>query len=241
MSAVSGLCAKADSGPRNVCATKTASTAVGTFAYRIVVQRGSASCAAASRILGGIIDSTLQSGTVRQGWRCVVAQGRTDWAVECSRNRSLIRAYGPDYSGTPQYPQNSLWATAAAKVSMHALAPDSLLGLVVGNVQVETPCKKDQQWLTASYYSYSGESLTIYEGQPQLCGNLGDPPLLAVWHIKGATATLFENCAPIGCARQTGDYALAWSQDGTTILVMASRFGQHDLLAIARSFAIVRG
>jgi hypothetical protein len=61
----------------------------------------------------------------------------------------------------------------------------------------------------------------------------------SVWRIHGQPAQLLEFCAPAGCARLSGDYALAWRERGLGINLITHRLSEHQLLDIARSMTVV--
>ena len=72
-----------------------------------------------------------------------------------------------------------------------------------------------------------------------MCANLGVAPRLAVWRIHGSSASLIEFCAPTGCARLWGDYALDWRERGIQITLQTHGLSQRQLLTIARSMTVV--
>ena len=53
-------------------------------------------------------------------------------------------------------------------------------------------------------------------------------------------ASLIEFCAPTGCARLWGDYALDWRERGIQITLLTHGLSQRQLLTIARSMTVVR-
>ena len=134
-------------------------------------------------------------------------------------------------------PEQNQWVIAQARLRIGLLAPTSTAALALGHVELR-PCGP-RRWLVADYRSPAGATLTIGEGRPQVCANLGVAPTLAVWHIHGQPARLLEFCAPAGCARTSGDYALAWRERGVGINLITHGLSQHDLLAIAQSMAVV--
>ncbi len=145
-----------------------------------------------------------------------------------------MRAYGPVREQNP-------WVTAAVRLTMRVLAPTSTLGLVLRDVRPRLHCDLTiKESLTADYARADGATLTIAEGKPYACGNLGNPPVLAVWRIHGHPASLTELCAPTGCARLWGEYALDWNERGDEIVLMTHGLRQRELLAIARSMTGVR-
>ncbi len=225
-------------GHEHACGVISVSASYGTFAYSVRVESGTTSCAVARSILA----QAASIGDLRhrfRNWQCTAGQGSEAWGLSCRGKGSLIRAYGPDLTG-PRTEYTDLWAPVAGQLEMPVLAPADAAGLLLSDVTPGVSCGKGQQWLTGTYTGFDGAELTIIEGKPYSCGNLGEPVVLAVWHIHGQPATLTEYCAPAGCARLTGDYALQWQEYGVSLLLTTHGFGQHELLAVARSMALVQ-
>ena len=59
------------------------------------------------------------------------------------------------------------------------------------------------------------------------------------WRIHGRSASLTEFCAPTGCARLWGDYALDWHERGVRVVLMTHGLAERELRAIARSMSVV--
>ena len=170
------------------------------------------------------------------GWQCQVGEDRGSWAISCTGRGSVIRAYGPiAHTGT--------WAQAAAQARIRVEIPRTTLGLSLTNAVGAKRCggSEGPSWVYATYGRADGASLTVAEGRPYTCGQLGGPTLVAVWNIRGHAAGLSEYCGPTGCARISGQWALDWVEQGIEITLITGRLSQHELLAIAQSLSSLPG
>lgn len=198
------------------------------YSYTVQVEQGTVACEEATRLMYRIDEGPPYSPP---GWHCSVGQDRRSWAISCTGHGSLVRAYGPT-------PRRSTWAQAAAQVTMHVEVPQETLGLSPTDVTGGKRCGgrgAGPDWVNATYSRPDGARLTIAEGHPYTCGQLGVPAVVAVWNIHGHAAQLSEYCGPTGCARMSGEWALLWSEHGIQITLLTDGLSQHELLAIARS------
>lgn len=200
----------------------------GTFTYAVRVEAGSVSCAVARAV---VRDATYwpPEEDATAGWRCSVGQDPASWAISCTRGAAVIWAYGPIRERNP-------WVIAQSQVR-GLLAPTSTPRFVLRSFRLR-PCDASPQ-VVAKYARTDGATLTISEGKPYVCGDMGEAPRLATWRIHGQPATLRELCHPSGCARLWGDYALDWHEKGVEIRLFTHGLRQTELLAIARSMATV--
>ena len=170
-------------------------------------------------------------------WACRVGTGSEPWAVSCTRAGNLIRAYGPTLvHAAPAPAAPDPWESEAQKLGRFLYEPSFSAGLKPTSIELFPPCN-GIEFAIAAYYGTAagGATLTVNEGKPGTCGQLGEPPRLATWWIDGHPATLSEFCALAGCARSSGEYALDWRMQGREITLMTHHFGQRALLAVARS------
>ena len=170
-------------------------------------------------------------GEAAHGWSCVVGQSRASWALSCGRGHRLVRGYGPRREHDP-------FVIAEARLRIGALAPSAPQGLTARRWRGRR-CAPRTKEVEVDYARPDGATLTVVEGRPYGCGNLGVSPRLAVWRVHGATARLVEFCAPTGCARLAGDYALQWRERGLEITLVTHGLEQRELLAFARSMSPV--
>jgi hypothetical protein len=208
------------------CMPVSVATTLGTFTYRTRVEAGSVGCGLARSVLRDAADwppGTDSAAASR--WRCTVGQQADRWAISCARSVAIVRAYGPLRERNP-------WVIAAARLRIGVMAPISTPGLVLRHLRLR-PCG-GRKWLVADYSRSDGATLTIAEGRPHTCANLGVSPQLAVWRIHGRRASLLEFCAPAGCARFSGDYALDWRERGIEITLLTHGLRQAELFAVAR-------
>jgi hypothetical protein len=205
--------------------------ASGTYEYLVRIEEGTVTCTHARAVL------VVAAGWPGPpGWSCRVGTGGEPWAISCTRSGALIRAYGPRLvraAATPAAPNP--WEAEAEKLSSFLYEPSFSAGLRLTGIELLPSCAGVKFTIAAYYGTTGGATLTIAEGAPQTCGQLGDPPRLATWWIHGHPASLSEFCAPTGCARTSGDYALDWRTQGREITLMTHNVGQHALLAVARS------
>lgn len=202
----------------------------GTFTYTVRVEAGSVSCTVARAV---VRDATgwPPEQDAEAGWDCAVGRDPSSWAISCTRGAAVVRAYGPVRERNP-------WVIAQARERLGLLAPTSTPGFVLGSLQLRR-CDARAMMAIAKYARADGATVTIYEGRPYVCGDLGLVPRLATWWIHGQPATLRELCDPSGCARLWGDYALDWHEHGLGIDLFTHGLRQHELLAIARSMETV--
>jgi hypothetical protein len=203
-----------------------------TFTYSVRVEAGHVPCGLARAALRDAADwpPDDDAGGAAFGWRCKVGEDPSSWALSCARGAAIVRGYGPVRERRP-------WVIAQVRLRIGVLAPSASAGLTLGHIELR-PCGK-RRWLVAHYRSAAGATLTIGEGRPNVCANLGVAPTLSAWRIHGQPARLLEFCAPAGCARATGEYALAWRERGLGINLLTHRLTEHELLAIARSMTVV--
>jgi hypothetical protein len=199
------------------------------YTYTVEVAQGTATCAEARTLMYRVEEGPPHAPT---GWRCEVGQDRRSWAFSCTGHGSVVRAYGPT-------PHTGTWAQAAALLTLRLEVPKTTLGLELANVIAGKRCGNlpGRDWVSATYTRSDGAKLTVAEGRPYTCGQLGEDPIVAVWNVHGHAARLSEYCGPTGCARINGQWALLWSEHGIMITLTTDRLSQHELLAIARSFA----
>lgn len=224
-------------GASHVCASVSATTTEGTYSYDVRVERGTASCAVARRIVIEAIDAP-PANTV---WRCAIGSPGDAWALSCTKGASLVRAFGPTLTRVAVAlvpPAYDPWEREAEILGAFLYKPSFTAGLSL-TLMTENGCRGSQFSVVADYGAGSSRALGVAESKPHACGNLGIPPRLAIWKIHGQPATLAEDCGPIGCSRLTGDYSLIWREDGREITLFTRNFGQHDLLAVARGFTRV--
>lgn len=216
-----------------VCAPVSTTTTEGRYSYEVRVDRGTVSCAVARRIIKAAND-VFPPG---RGWLCAIGSPGDAWALSCTEGPNVIRALGPTLIraiALPQYAYDP-WQHEAETLGAFLYKPSFTAGLPL-TLMTEDGCRGSQFSLIADYGAGSGRTLSVAEGKPHACGNLGIPARLATWWIHGQPATLAEDCGPIGCSRLTGEYSLIWREGGREITLFTHDFGQHDLLAVARSF-----
>jgi hypothetical protein len=207
----------------------------GTYAYVVRIEAGAVTCGRARAVL-----EAAASWPAPPAWACRIGTGREPWGISCTRAGNLVRAYGPTIvHATPTTAAQDPWKVEAQKLGRFLYEPSFTAGLRLNGIELQPPCGGIKFTIVASYGTPPGATLTIAEGEPGTCGQLGGPPHLATWWIHGHRASLTEFCAPTGCARVSGDYALDWREHGREITLMTHNFGQHDLLAVARSVARV--
>jgi hypothetical protein len=206
---------------------------MGTFTYTVRVEAGSVGCGLARAVVRDAADwpPDADEESVAARWHCSVGQGPSSWAISCARGGAIVRAYGPVRERNP-------WVIAQVRLRIGLMAPTHSVGLALRSIRLR-PCGGLRKWLTAEYRRADGATLTIAEGRPHTCANLGVSPQLAVWRIHGSPAHLAEFCAPTGCARLTGEYALDWREGGIEFTLLTHRLRQQELVTIARSMTVV--
>jgi hypothetical protein len=211
------------------CMPVSVENRLGTFTYTVAVEAGAVRCGIARSVVRDVADWPPDAAAA--GWRCTVGQGQDSWAISCTRAKAIVRAYGPTREHNP-------WVIARVQLRIGLLVPTSTSGLVLRQIR-RRPCGAAKKWLEADYSRLDGATLTVAEGKPDVCANLGVAPRLAVWRIHGIPASLIEFCAPTGCARLWGDYALDWRERGIQITLLTHGLSQRQLLTIARSMTVV--
>ena len=204
----------------------------GTFTYTVQIEAGSAGCSLARAVVRDAANWPLGASRETADWACRVGQESDSWAISCTRGQAVVRAYGPVRELDP-------WVIADARLRIGLLAPDSTAGLVPARVQVRGCGVGSQRWVVADYTRPDGATLTIGEGRPEVCANIGIEPRLAAWRIDGQPAILSEFCSPAGCGKAWGDYALEWRERGIGITLLTHGLTQRELLSIANSMAAV--
>jgi hypothetical protein len=214
------------------CMPVSVATTVATFTYAVRVEAGAVGCDAARGAVRDVADWPPDGDrTGVAGWRCSIGQDPGSWAISCARDKAVVRAYGPVRERDP-------WVIAEARTRIGLLAPRTrAVGLELRSVRVRS-CGS-RKWVTAEYRRVDGATLTAGEGRPHTCANLGVSPQLAVWRIHGRPARLIEFCAPAGCSRLTGEYALDWSERGIQITLLTHGLRQRDLFTVAQSMTVV--
>jgi len=212
---------------RPSCLPVAVDTTGGTFSYTVRIESGAVTCAIARQVARDAADWPVGAA----GWRCTIGQHPDSWAFSCAHGAAVVDAYGPTRERSP-------WVTAEAKLRIGLLEPRATLGLVLRSVRVRS-CGTLRPWVVADYERVDGATLTVGEGRPSPCANLGVAPRLAVWRIHGNPALLFEFCSPSGCARLWGDYALDWREGDVGITLLTHGLAQGELLSIAQSMAAV--
>ena len=215
------------------CMPVSVATTRGAFTYAVRIEAGAVGCGAARAAVRDVADWPPNAGdsTAAAGWRCSIGQDPGSWAISCARGAAVVRAYGPVREQDP-------WVIAQARTRIGLLAPRTrTVGLELRSVRVRS-CGS-RKWATAEYRRVNGATLTVGEGRPYTCANLGVSPQLAVWRIHGSPARLIEFCAPTGCSRLTGDYALDWRERGIQITLLTHGLLQRELFTIAESMTVV--
>jgi hypothetical protein len=206
-------------------------TNAGTYTYAVRIEAGSVGCGLARAVLRDAANWPPDDSSNTSWWSCAAGQDPGSWAISCTRGAAVVRAYGPVREYDP-------WVIAEVRLRIGLLAPTSSEGLVSARVQIRG-CGDPQHWVVADYTRPDGATLTIGEGRPEVCANVGLAPRLAGWRIHGQPAILSEFCSPTGCGRAWGDYALEWRERGVGITLLTHGLTQRELLAIARSMTAV--
>jgi hypothetical protein len=207
-------------------------TTDGTFTYSTEVMLGRVVCGVARAVLRDAADWPPGEEGTPPGWRCTAGNGASwEWAISCTKGYAIVRAFGPVHELDP-------WVIAQVRLRIGLRAPNATAGLTLERLRLRGCGAGARPWLEADYRRGDGATLTIAEGRPYVCANLGLAPPLAVWSIDGNAARLVEFCAPTGCARLTGEYALDWRDDGLEVTLLTHGLDQHELLLIARSLRV---
>lgn len=123
---------------------------------------------------------------------------------------------------------------------MPVFAPDQTFGMTLKRVHPQhIECGDITEQLDAYYGAGEQQKLTILEGKPYYCGDLGDAPLLGTFRVHGKKASLYSYCQGAGCKEATHRYALYWRERGIQIALLSRGTPRDQLLAIARSMAPV--
>ena len=135
---------------------------------------------------------------------------------------------------------DSRWTNAARELDMPVLAPTKTFGMTLKRVRPQhINCGEATEQLDASYGAGEARKLTIYEGKPFYCGDLGDAPVIARLRIHGKKATLYEYCQGTGCRRATFKYALYWREQGIQVGLISRGTSRSRLVQLAQSMALV--
>lgn len=200
-----------------------------TFTYSVSVEVGNVDCGLARRVIRDAANWPPGESARTAGWGCRVGDESVSWAITCRHYDRIVRAYGPIEERDP-------WVIAGTRLRMPVMAPTFTAGLALRDVRLRSRCD-DIAWLVAKYRRGSSAKLTIFQGKP--CGDLGESPGFAVGQIHGRPAMLIEFCVPAGCGRLWGDYALRWFERGVMVVILTHGVTQAELLAVARSMAVV--
>jgi hypothetical protein len=134
------------------------------------------------------------------------------------------------------------WAAAAAKLSMPVLAPSATPGMTLKRVVAhDVDCGPIQEELEAYYGAGEAKKLTILEGKPTYCGDIGDARMLGTYRVHGKKATLYAYCQGRGCRKATHAYDLVWREQGIQIQLISRGTPRDGLLRIARGMERVEG
>lgn len=78
------------------------------------------------------------------------------------------------------------WLRAADELTVPVLAPTKTLGMTLKGVRPQhVDCGETREQLDASYGAGEQQKLTILEGQPAYCADLGDAPVLGTYRVHG--------------------------------------------------------
>ena len=135
---------------------------------------------------------------------------------------------------------DSRWTNAARELDMPVLAPTKTFGMTLKRVRPQhIDCGQTTEQLDASYGAGEPRKLTIYEGKPFYCGDLGDAPVIAQLRIHGKKATLYEYCQGTGCRRAAFRFALYWREQGIQIGLISRGTPRTKLVQLAQSLTRV--
>jgi hypothetical protein len=128
------------------------------------------------------------------------------------------------------------WLRAAGELTMPVLAPTKTFGMTLKRVRPQhVDCGEIQEQLDAYYGAGEQHKLTILEGQPFYCGDLGDAPLLGSYRVHGRKASLYSYCQGTGCQRASYTFALLWRERGIQVVLISRGTPRRQLLQLARS------
>jgi hypothetical protein len=132
------------------------------------------------------------------------------------------------------------WLRAADELTMPVLAPTKTFGMTLRRVRPQhVECGEITEQLDAYYGAGERQKLTILEGKPAYCGDLGDAPLLGTYRVHGRKASLYRYCQGTGCERATQTYALLWRERGIQVALLSRGTPRRQLLQLARSMTPV--
>lgn len=134
------------------------------------------------------------------------------------------------------------WLRAAGELTMPVLAPTKTFGMTLERVRPQhVECGEITEQLDAHYGAGERQKLTILEGQPFYCGDLGDAPFLGSYRVHGKKASLYRYCQGTGCQRATHTYAVYWRELGIQVALLSRGIPRRQLLQLARSMSPVGG
>jgi hypothetical protein len=132
------------------------------------------------------------------------------------------------------------WLRAADELTMPVLAPTRTFGMALKRVRPQhVDCGEIEEQLDAYYGAGEQQKLTILEGQPFYCGDLGDAPLLGSYRVHGRKAALYSYCQGTGCQRASYTFALLWRERGIQVVLISRGTPRRQLLQLARSMTPV--
>jgi hypothetical protein len=132
------------------------------------------------------------------------------------------------------------WQRAADELTMPVLAPSKTFGMTLRRVHPQhIDCGEIQEQLDAYYGAGEQQKLTILEGQPYYCGDLGDAPFLGTYRVHGKKASLYSYCQGTGCQRASYTFALLWRERGIQVVLISRGTPRRQLLQLARSMTPV--
>lgn len=134
------------------------------------------------------------------------------------------------------------WLRAADELTMPVLAPTKTFGMTLRRVRPQhVECGEITEQLDAYYGAGEQHKLTILEGQPFYCGDLGDAPFLGSYRVHGKKASLYRYCQGTGCRRASYGFALLWRERGIQVVLLSRGTPRRQLLQLARSMTPVGG
>jgi len=137
---------------------------------------------------------------------------------------------------------DSRWTAAAAKLDMPVLAPTQTFGMTLKRIHARgIDCGPITEELEAYYGAGEARKLTILEGKPAYCGDIGDAPVLGTPRVHGKKATLYGYCQGTGCKHATFKYALLWREHGVQVSLLSRGLPRPKLLRLAASMEVVPG
>lgn len=132
------------------------------------------------------------------------------------------------------------WLRAAEELAMPVLAPTETFGMTLRRVRPQhVECGEITEQLDARYGAGERQKLTILEGRPFYCGDLGDAPFLGSYRVHGKKASLYRYCQGAGCRRAAHAFALLWRERGIQVVLLSRGTPRGQLLRLARSMTPV--